>query len=259
MAAEPQAYWIMLVDIEDFSSRSDPFQKELRRSLAKVVNTAFSDAHLPLDVITMMDEGDGFLILIPAYVSPIALVGDAIRALNRGLAENDAMTSASLRMRLRVAVHQGMVSRDERGWSGAAVITACRLVDVDLLRRALINATRARLALLVSDDFYRNAVSPGHRSVDPGEFVPVRVDLKKHPNFPAWLHVPDYSAPPGITPDPGDRPVSQDPDWKSEPEVSSLRNISVRNTTGTVQRDQIFNLGDNYRFGDDYYDPGEPA
>lgn len=189
---------VMVVDIESFSSRSDPVQRSLRAAMGEVVREAVLEANLPWTSFTRYDRGDGLLILIDPAVSPVSLAGDLVRTLASGLTEKAGMYSAEHRMRFRVALHQGVASEDADGWSGEAVNLAARLVDIQPLRDTLAAAERAGLALVVSDAFHATVVRPGHRSLDPSTFLPVPVELKNMGRGTAWIAVPGYPAPPGL-------------------------------------------------------------
>jgi len=118
-------FTIMVIDIESFSTRSDPVQRSLRAAMYDVMRSAVTDAHLDWGRFHSQDRGDGLLLLIEADQSPVDVVGDLVRALQRQLAEKEQMFSPQHRLRLRVALHHGLATPDNTGWSGDAVNTAC--------------------------------------------------------------------------------------------------------------------------------------
>ena len=188
-------YFIMVVDIEGFSTRPDPVQRSLRHSMYEVMRVAATDTRLDWAKVTAEDRGDGILMLISADTSPVMLAGEFVRALDAALAEKAAMFSSAHQLRLRVSLHQGLATRDEQGWAGDAVNTACRLVDAQPLRDALSGSARANLALIVSDDFHRSVIRPGHRSIDGATFTAMEIVVKSRA-FKAWIQVPGQSGPP---------------------------------------------------------------
>jgi class 3 adenylate cyclase len=194
----PTNHFVVVVDIEDFSQRSDPVQRSLRRAMYEVLRTAVDDAHLAWADFHPQDRGDGVIMLVESHVSPVSLAGELVRALELGLLEKSVMYSADHKMRLRVALHQGLASPDDEGWSGDAINTACRLVNAQLLRETLVEARRAQVALIVSDSFYQSVIRPGHRSIDPATFSRVTVTIKNLVDFPAWVQVPGYATPPNL-------------------------------------------------------------
>jgi len=194
----PTSHFVVVVDIEGFSRRTDPVQKSLRRAMYEVLKTAVDDAHLAWADFHPQDRGDGVIMLVEGHVSPVSLAGELVRALESNLAEKAAMYNADHQMRFRVALHQGLASPDDEGWSGDAVNTACRLVDAPPLRDTLAEARRAHVALIVSDSFFQSVIRPGHRSIDPSTFVPVTLTIKNLVDYTAWIRVPGYAAPPKL-------------------------------------------------------------
>ncbi len=190
---------VAVIDIEAFSGRPDPVQRSLRRAMYDALRTAAADTHLEWSRLRAEDRGDGVLMVACGQDMPLALVGAFVHALDAVLAELAQMYSEAHRMRFRMALHQGAVTRDDDGWSGEAINIAFRLIDSVLLRDTLAAADRAHLALIVSDPFHRSVVAPGHRSVDPSCFVPITVTAKHDVRYPAWIQVLDYSAPPGLS------------------------------------------------------------
>ncbi|PZS27676.1 MAG: hypothetical protein DLM61_16125 [Pseudonocardiales bacterium] len=194
----PMTHLIVVVDIEGFSQRSDPVQWSLRRAMYEVLKTAVNDVHLAWADFQPQDRGDGVIMIVGGKVSPVTLAGELVRALESGLAEKEAMYNADHEMRFRVALHEGLVSPDDDGWSGDAINTACRLVDAQPLRDTLAEARRAHVALIVSDSFYQSVIRPGHRSIDPSTFVSIALTIKNLIGITAWIHVPGYPAPPTL-------------------------------------------------------------
>jgi len=188
-------YSIMVVDIENFSGRSNPVQTSLRAAMYEVIDAAAQDAHLAWDRVVMEDRGDGLLLVIPPDLSQVSLAGDYVDALRDVLAEKARMYSAEHTLRMRVALHQGMATRDARGWSGDAVNFTFRLCDADPLRTALRETSDAMLAFIVSDEFYQAVIRHGYRSIDTGSFAAIRFDAKNLPDTPAWVRVPGFPAP----------------------------------------------------------------
>lgn len=221
--AAPTTHFIVVVDIEGYSQRSDPVQASLRRAMYQVLMTAVDDAHLAWKDFQPQDRGDGVIMIVGPHVSPVALVGEFVRALDTGLAEKAAMYSADHQMRFRVALHEGLVYPDDEGWSGDAINTACRLVDAQPLRDTLAAALRAQVALIVSDGFYQSVIRPGHRSIDRATFAPVTLTNKNLVDFRAWIQIPGYSAPPTLPPvrRTGTASGSTPPDDPARPATSS--------------------------------------
>lgn len=235
-------YSIMVVDIENFSSRPDPVQRSLRAAMYEVMASAAGDAHLPWDRFVTEDRGDGMLVIIPPEVSPVSLAGDLVEALHRVLAEKALMYSAAHSLRLRAALHHGLASRDERGWSGDAVNFTFRLCDAGPARQALRDAAGAYLAFVVSDDVYRSVIRHGYRSIESGSFTAISFDAKHLGATPAWVYVPgghvvaSQPAPAGERPagpaSPGGAPPRPDVNVGVQPEPPAQHGGSSVNISG---------------------------
>jgi class 3 adenylate cyclase len=188
---------IVVVDIESFSRRPNPVQRELRTAMYSVVRTALEEAGLDPDQVAQEDRGDGIIVLDPS-ASVLLLAGRFVRELAQGLREKSKMASEVAQMRFRVALHQGLCEQDDQGWVGAAINKAARLVDAAALRASLVCADRADLAFIVSDEVYDGVIRHDYRSVDSSTFGRVVLDVKELRGEPAWIQVPGYSYPPGL-------------------------------------------------------------
>lgn len=212
MRAKAQHYSILVVDIEKFGRRANPVQLWLRERLYALVETAFEEAGIDHRTGPRpTDRGDGFFWLLPGSVDKVDLTGRFVALLHDRLREHARTSSEEAAMRLRVALHDGDVARDGRGWAGEELNSACRLADIQPLRDALGEARRSCLALAVSADWYRRVVRHDYPEVERQSFRRVPFDAKEIQGESAWVRVPGYDFPPGLTrypdaSDPGARP-----------------------------------------------------
>lgn len=208
MTSEALHHWILVLDMERYSTRPDPVQRSLRAAMYDVFTTAFGQAGLNGHGVVTEDRGDGVLVLVPPTVPPVRLAGPFVRALDEGLREKAAYFGPGHALRLRLAMHQGLAAHDEYGWSGDAVNTASRLVDAQPLRDVLHAAELGHMAFAVSASVYEGVVRHGHRGVDPAAYAPLSFRTKHGERIDAWVTVPGYSAPPvpPAGPEPGTQP-----------------------------------------------------
>jgi hypothetical protein len=233
--AVPTFHAIVVVDIESFGPRTNPFQASLRQAMYDVVREACAEARIEWDTTVALDRGDGIILLVPPATSTVTIAGQFMRAMDAVLAEKAAIFSDAHRMRFRVALHHGLCQQDETGWVGEAINTACRLIDAQPLRDALTAAPEARMALVVSDDVYRNVIRHGYRLIDPAAFARVGVNAKELVDETAWISVPGRSYPPGLA-SPRKPPLSA----PRPPTVATGQTAGViNNGPTTVHGDQI--------------------
>ncbi|MBZ6139917.1 hypothetical protein [Streptomyces olivaceus] len=199
MKVKAQTYSIVVVDIEKFGRRANPVQLSLRKSLYELVPDAFSEVGIDTESGPgPSDRGDGFFWLLPS-VDRTDLTGRFVEALDRKLRDYARRSSQEAALRLRVALHQGDVANDPTGWVGEELNTACRMVDLDPLRTALASGPRAGLALAVSGEWHRQIVRHDDPSVAGHTFRRVPFDAKEITGEYAWIRVPGYDAPPGVS------------------------------------------------------------
>jgi class 3 adenylate cyclase len=182
-------FTIMVIDAEKFSTHRDPGQGALRKAMYEAMRGAVRDAGLAWEGMIRQDRGDGIILLIDLAQSPITVAAGVVHELENWLAEKATVLHPDLRLRLRVSLHLGAATRDEEGWVGTAINTACRLVDSPAVREAL-GAGEDPLALIVSDEFYRVVIEPGHRAFSRIHFRRIAVSVKTFESY-AWLRTGD--------------------------------------------------------------------
>ncbi|MEU6811305.1 hypothetical protein ABZ920_20395 [Streptomyces sp. NPDC046831] len=200
MRPKAQLYSILVVDIEKFGRRANPVQLWLREQLYGIVRAAFTESSIDWSGgPEPSDRGDGFFWLLPGSVDRTDLTGRFVEVLDQRLRAHARTSSEEGALRLRVALHQGDVAGDAHGWAGEELNTACRLVDIPPLRTALASAPRAGLALAVSGEWHRHVVRHDDPSVASRTFRCVTFDAKEIHGAHAWIRVPGYDAPPGVS------------------------------------------------------------
>jgi hypothetical protein len=188
---------IMIVDVEKSGERGELFLFAMRKALYSIMETAFQAAGLDWAATEHEDRGDGILILIPGGVPKVVLLDPLLGQLGAALRHHAALSSAAAQIRLRVVLHAGEIQRDDHGFAGRELNHAFRLGDARQCRAALTAVPPAHLVLIVSDAFYRAAVLPGLRSIDPASYRRVAVSVKE--TFaPAWVHVPGHAELPDL-------------------------------------------------------------
>jgi tetratricopeptide (TPR) repeat protein len=214
---------VLAFDMEGFSAphRDDNAQVALRAAIYRVVPDSFAAAGVPWRDCVHEDRGDGAVVIIPPEVSKVLLLDPLLGCLAAALAEHNRDAALAERIRLRLALHAGEVSQDEHGLSGTAVILACRLLDSDELKTALLHSP-VPLAAIVSDGIYDGIVRHRYRNINPADYHPVSVRVKRD-RLHGWIHLPATTTPPvietAVAPDP-----QQDPPRQLMPAVATFVN-----------------------------------
>jgi hypothetical protein len=169
---------MLVTDIEDWGGRPGAVQTRLQEALGSILTQAIGVVGVDGGRVRRTSRGDGAIAAFPADVPKETITADLVKALNRGLRLHADECPADETIRLRVALHAGDVQDRGDEWAGAAVVTACRLVDSEVLHRVLAAAASAVLAVIVSEDWYDAVLR--ERWADPTGYDPVRPAVKDY-------------------------------------------------------------------------------
>jgi hypothetical protein len=221
--AVPDRRVLVTVDMESYSRRSNVLQHRAQQAFRDIMDQ--TTAELGLDRVDWIIQrgGDGELAVLPRGTSErtvaagLAPVADRLlRAYNEGLA-------GEARVRLRMAVHQGLVHLDgANGFPSEAIVQVCRLVDSPQLKAALRRFPGANVALIVSDVIYREVIQH-YRDLRPDHFAGVTAALPdKDFRAAAWIYVPGENAASAGSSDPARKPAHpQGPDASGRAQPAS--------------------------------------
>ena len=182
---------LLSLDTEGYSSRNDIEQHALQRALLTVLETAAEQAGFDRSRWAVQSAGDGELAVLPPDVAESKVIDELPAALAHALAVRNGAVRDGVRLRLRLAVHQGLVRRAAGGYAGHGVVAVSRMVDSALARRALIACPSADLVVLLSSSLYTELVVQGHTALSCEDFRKVAITNKGFEQF-AWLHVPGH-------------------------------------------------------------------
>jgi hypothetical protein len=187
---------LLVVDAEKFSAHRDTelpdVHMEIRHALAKAC--AESGLGETWNAVRFLEStGDGVLAVLPHEASA-ALIDPFPRMLQKAL--DDAapdLRARDLRLRLRVALHVGLVDDERPDAPGisTATVDVNRLLDSDPLRDALKHSDPGVTfaVFLLSEDIFRPYVLGGRTSLRESQFTEVAVKVNQYAR-PAYLYVP---------------------------------------------------------------------
>ncbi|MEO3747538.1 hypothetical protein [Plantactinospora sp. B5E13] len=189
----PERRLLIAVDMERYSRRSNLRQYEAQQAFQQLLHEAAAQVGLDRVSWKTQQAGDGELAILPADAREPQIIGRLVPELNRLVRRYNASRLPAARVRLRVALHQGLVHLDgANGFPGTAVNEVCRLCDAPQLKRALADFPDAGVALVVSAGIYRDVVVEYPEELRPERFRQVEVH---HPDKEfresAWICVVD--------------------------------------------------------------------
>jgi hypothetical protein len=186
---------VVSVDACGFGRLGMLAKKRLRQAMYAAYAEACEAVGVRAGDIHQEDRGDGILAALGPAVPPADMAGPWLDTLHQSVREHNQ--SGGVPLRLRVAMHAGLVAHDGKGLVGNAVDLTCRLCDSQAARR-IIDDTGADLVLVVSDALYRTVIREGGRYIEPDHYTPARV-TNKETDQTAWFHIPRQGPPPPPT------------------------------------------------------------
>ncbi len=131
-------------------------------------------------------EYGGEVAVLPPGIDEGGFVADFVSATRSTLARLNAV-AGSERIRLRMALHQGITQLDDEGFGGRAVRKVAALRDCPELRAELRAGPAADLAVAVSMELFDDAVEHDYPGLRGRDFRRTRVRLAPGEHADAWL------------------------------------------------------------------------
>jgi hypothetical protein len=213
-------------DVEKYSVRTNQGQLAVQERLTRVIRTACATARLDPSEYRIQQQGDGGLLLLPTggEVDEPLLIALLLRTVESELRAVNDGAAAGERIRLRVALHEGVVYDGANGYAGDAVIEVCRMCEAAPVKRALAEAPLADFVLVASDGLYRGVLRHGeHGLPSAAEFAAVSLTLKEF-SANCWLHVPGGVPPAGT--------VAEEPAAPTDPPQRERRRLLASTLDG---------------------------
>jgi hypothetical protein len=223
MPFEPVQHTIVAMDVAGSGRRDDLLQLRMRADLRQIIAETLAAQSLDLAALHHTDLGDGIRLIVPPGISPVVLLDPFVPNLARALRRHRKAASDPAVLRLRVALHTGLLHADAGGWAGAPLVTCTRMLDAAPVRRVLAADDHVDLVLVVSEAVYQAVVRHGY-GLDPATFHPVRI-AEKETVATVWIHAPGYRMPPGLDQQPPPAGPSGPEDTMADPDrrASMLR------------------------------------
>lgn len=206
--ADPERRILVCVDMESYSRRDNVLQHRAQSAFTRILNEATAELGLSRVNWQIQQGGDGELAILPAGANERRIVTRLTPIIDRLLREYNTGLAPEAKVRLRVAIHQGLVHLDgANGFPSEAVVHVCRLADAPALKETLRRFRGAAVALIVSDAIFQDVIRH-YRDLRPEQFARVSATIPdKGFDAPAWIYVPGENAAQSA----GHEPVGQPP------------------------------------------------
>lgn len=180
----------MAVDVAGYSRRHTPATERIQRDLAELLSQVRRAAGVPDDAVDPQPQGDGQFTVLPVGLDESVVIPRLVGALAERLRELNSVRPADDRMRVRMALHRGLVKAAPLGWVGTAAIAVHRILDSAPLRDALAARPATDFVLGLPDVLFQDVVAHATQPPLPADFVPVLIELPAK-NFVehGWLYV----------------------------------------------------------------------
>jgi hypothetical protein len=206
---------LLAIDVERYGRRLGGEQDAVQRHLLEIISSAYGGAGLTWarlshpDAVGLgggacvlnQDQGDGVLGLFPAGIDEPRVVAALVKGVAVGLRLHNRDRVERARLRLRMAIGQGVVRLGATGVPGRPAVEVCRLRDSGPARAALNAAPEVDLVVVLQADVFRAAVEDVNDELLVEDFRPAEVREKEFVGT-AWLTVARGArfGPPGVFP-----------------------------------------------------------
>ncbi|GIF72993.1 hypothetical protein [Asanoa siamensis] len=178
----------MAADVVGYSRRRNAATERIQADIVALLGRARRAAGIADGAVRPQPQGDGQFTVLPVGIDESAVIPRLLAELDRGLRALNA--HADDRMRIRVALHRGLVKEGANGWIGNAPIAVHRILDSPPLRAALHAHPRADFVLGVPDVLYRDVFVHAEERPRCDEFTAMTVELPEKGFVEhAWLYV----------------------------------------------------------------------
>jgi hypothetical protein len=185
---------LLVVDAEGFSRHRDVQLPSIHTEIRRAVEIASERSGLAWDSVRLLQStGDGLLAILPLDAM-IPLIHPFLDRLQDALADAaPRLRAGGLKLRLRVALHYGLVDDEDPVTAGISTATndVSRLLDCEPLRAALGDSDPdvTFAAAILSKNAFDTFVCSGRTILRPSQFRRVQAKVKQFDQL-AYLYVP---------------------------------------------------------------------
>jgi hypothetical protein len=179
----------MAADVVGYSRHVLQTAENTQRRLLEVLRAARRSAELNEATIDLQPQGDGQFAVLPPGIDELTAIPRLVRGLRDSLREVNLDLADTARLRLRVALHRGLVKPAANGWVGTSAVAVHRLLDSPQARAA-IRDPAVEFIVVVPDFLFRDVISQCFDHPGPDDFQDVTVEIPAKGFVErAWIHV----------------------------------------------------------------------
>jgi hypothetical protein len=180
------------VAAEEFPDAGTMAQQSVRSRISAALLDAWSSAELDRVLVNAHRTGDIEVALLPVGIDEPRVIPALIGALAQTLRHVNAGQDDGARIRLRMAIHEGITILTAEGFTGQAVGRVCQLAGSQPLRAALAAERGADLAVLLSDQVFTDLIQFSHVGLSRSQFRRAEVGAPAAGCPDAgWIFVPE--------------------------------------------------------------------
>ena len=177
----------MAADVSGYSRRTNAETERIQEQIVDLLRRAREAAGVPEAAVRPQPQGDGQFTVLPVGIDEAEVIPDLLRGLDDGLRD---LNAGADRLRIRVALHRGLIKEGRNGWIGTAPIAVHRILDCGRLRTALTDNVDADFVLGLPDVLYRDVIVHAVKPPLPDDFTEMVVELPEKGFIEnCWLYV----------------------------------------------------------------------
>lgn len=177
--------------------RSNRVIMHLRAASYRIMQEAFDGAGVDWRSCLVQPRGNGALVLAPPRTPPQALVEPLMNGLAAGVRTHNLLHNESARLRMRMALHAGVVHFDPAGPAGRAVQLAEALVSSPEFV-AVCEDRRAEVGFIASDQVYAEVLQDPGPLIGPEMYRSLKL-VAHGERVLAWTYLRPSPPRPGVT------------------------------------------------------------
>jgi hypothetical protein len=180
------------VDIRGYGAAPEQRQKKWQETLLRCLDRAASSMGLDRGRWARQQQGDAEFCVLPHDEPEPRVIDGFTRRLEAELRLHNEEVMPWARLRMRMAVHHGVVVKGPNGYPCRDAVVVGRLLDSKPLRGVLEQWPQVNLAVMLSELVYHSVVEAGHTSLRTGQFRRLAVREKEFKGY-GWLWLPGCS------------------------------------------------------------------